>query len=114
MNCRPGDLAFIVGVHPALNLNGRPVRLAASPAFLLAGEPHWKLETPLVTRPTAGGTNVFTGQYIPKDSICRVEEMPDMYLRPIRPQRNDAVDEMVRLVGPAPMTLTELRSLGFV
>lgn len=36
---------------------------------------------------------------------------PDAHLRPIRPQSDDAVDQMVAKLGPVPMTLTEAREV---
>lgn len=108
MNCRPGELAFIFGLHQALNLNDRPVQLANEPWFLYGGIAHWKLAQPIETTVSANGTNWFTGEYIPKGSVGVIYEVPDVHLRPIRDPGDDAVDEMVLKLGAAPKTLTEV------
>lgn len=111
MNCRPGELAFIFGLHAALNLNDRPVQLANEPWFMFGGVPHWRLEQPIETTVSASGTNWFTGQYIPKGSTGVIYEVPDENLRPIRDPGEDAVDQMVLLMGAAPRTLTGVREV---
>lgn len=94
MNCRPGDLAFIVGLPSGLALNGRPVQLTKEPPFLMFGVLHWRLEVVVETVLRVGGWNTFTGEYMEAGSIGVVHEVPDENLRPIR--GNGVTDDEVR------------------
>lgn len=81
MNCRPGDLAMVVDtIHK--HLLGRIITV-----HNLAGEnqfgPCWNYSGNLVS------------------STGRLEYVEDCCLKPIRDPGDDAVDEMVELVGPA-------------
>lgn len=109
MNCRPGDLARIVGVDPRLKLNDRFVKLADQPSFIFMGVPHWRLEQEIAMRLEVSGFSALTGEMWFKGQHVVLCEVPDCNLRPIRPQPDEAVDEIVDLVGAAPKTLTEVR-----
>lgn len=108
LHCRPGILAFIVDVHPAFGINGRMVKLADEPAFQLAGVPHWRLEERLPITMTGCGVDIVTGEFLPVGGRYWTNEVPDHNLRPIGKPGDDAVDEMVRLVGAAPPTAAEI------
>jgi hypothetical protein len=95
MNCKQGDLAIVVSV-PLQELRcwlGKIVRVKALTTSW-DGYACWMLETPV------------------RDPFGICEAIADRDLRPIRPQSDDAVDEMVRLVGAAPKTLTEVREVS--
>lgn len=109
MNCRPGDLARIVGLHPACGLNDKIVKLRnESPVIWVEGAaPQWKLEERVSfvadrNVMDLSGTRYFAGELVYVDALA------DSCLRPIRDPGSDAIDEMVAKVGPAPMTLTEV------
>lgn len=108
MNCRPGDLARIVGTHPALGLNDRIVKLADAPAFLDYGIWHWRLEEELTTTVRSTGFNMLTGHVWFPGDIGYIAEVPDENLRRIDNPGDSAVDEMVERLGAAPPTLTEV------
>jgi hypothetical protein len=99
MNCRPGDLARIVGLPGELRLNDHFVSLADQPPFMVHGCPHWALEKPLDFTLGIGGTNSVTGERFYAGQPVRITELPDYCLRPIRDPGPDAVDEMVRGVS---------------
>lgn len=112
MNCRPGDLARVVGLHPLFGLNDKIVQLANLPPVVWSAgaAPQWRFEKPiffLTSRNVvdASGTRYFAGEKV------GIDAMADANLRPIRPQPDEAVDEMVHLVGAAPRTLTEVREV---
>jgi hypothetical protein len=108
MNCRPGDLARIVGLDPRLGLNDRIVKLCDASPLVVEGYVSWRLEQPLEVRLVQSGIYLATGEIFPAGSVLRSLHMADDCLRPIRDPGSDAVDEMVKRVGPAPMTLTEV------
>lgn len=104
MNCRPTDLAVIVKAEVNPLLIGRFVMvLEAAPSgeFLLpSGKKHSALPADMapwwicefqqpVRAPTSSGYWTTT-LYAP---------VPDDFLRPIRPQPDDATDEMVLIAG---------------
>lgn len=104
MNCKPGDLAVIVGAKEAPQNNGRIVEVVrAFPIGEVWGNnmkrgpaPAWIVRstgTPLVMKTE----NVLTG----RTWFRLVQERPysDRCLRPIRDHGDDATDEMVLLVG---------------
>ena len=106
MNCKPGDLAVIVGAKQAPQNNGRIVEVVrAFPTGEVWGNnmkrgpaPAWIVRstgTPLVMKTE----NVLTG----RTWFRLVQERPysDRCLRPIRDAGDDAVDEMVLLTGQA-------------
>lgn len=112
MNCRPGDLARIVGLHPCLRLNDKIVKLADEPPFMQLGAPHWRLETPIELTLEVNAFNSLSGERWSRGSKVVLEEVPDQHLRPIRDPGSDAVDEIVARVGAAPKTLTEVREVS--
>lgn len=107
MNCRPGDLAVVVRFPEALGLLGLPVQLASEPPFYVGSDPFWNVAAPVpvvyeVDCVDARGNGIAAG------ATHTIRAFADSCLRPIRPQSDDGVDEIVLLVGPAPMTLTEI------
>lgn len=108
LNCRPGDLARIVNMDPRLSLNDKIVRLRNLPPFSAHGEICWHLDEPLLVKLPTAGVNMSTGDFYFAGQVLRSSFMADAYLRRIDAPSDDAVDEMVKLVGPAPMTLTEV------
>lgn len=107
MNCRPGDLARIVGTDVRLGLNDRIVKLTNDAPKVVAGRPHWRLEEPIRVVLSMAGINPL-GQVFERGECLIARFLDDANLRPIRDPGADAVDEMVRLVGAAPKTLTEI------
>ena len=107
MNCRPNDLARVIApgrlVHcPLCSCSGVAVR----PDTIVRVTQHdgiaWALEEPICdVVPISCGATI----------IIRCRMLPDELLRPIRDPGDDAVDEMVAKLGPAPMTLTEVREV---
>jgi hypothetical protein len=86
MNCKPGDLAIIARVHtyrPQPQWIGRTV-VVSQPRTNMLGETAWFYEGPLL--PCNDGRGPAT-------------VLPDCILRPIRPQSDDATDEMVLRCG---------------
>jgi hypothetical protein len=108
MNCRPGDLARIVGAPRELALNDRIVKLTTEPPHMLCGLAHWNLEEPLFTTMQGFGIAANTGRLWLPGERARISRIPDRNLRRIDAPGDDAIDEMVAKVGPAPMTLTEV------
>ena len=104
LNCRPGDLAVIIRVpfvrpeafRPTVERHslGRIVRCVRLTS-VNDGTMGWEIEQP------------FDIPYI--GDVITIFGISDECLRPIRPQADDAIDEMVAKLGPAPMTLTEIR-----
>lgn len=95
MNCRPGDLAIIVAAdrgtpNGVLGVIVRVVEMDPN-GSPVTGAPSWKLDR----------------LYVVDDFFFN--RARDSVLRPIRPQADDVVDQMVKLVGAAPKTLTEVR-----
>lgn len=106
MNCRPGDLAILIEdlwlEHPH---TGERKTFVASGALVrvvnLDPEGCWNIEEPRRFQIVLDGP--------PRIMLVGVlTAIRDGVLRPIRPQADDAVDEMVLKVGRAPMTLTEI------
>jgi hypothetical protein len=104
MNCRPGDLAIIVTCPEAPENVGAIVEVICAsercPCGCTDGRTVWFVRTR--GRELLGYTTFNLPVYASESNVA------DAYMRPIRGQTADAVDEMVRLVGPAPMTLTEI------
>lgn len=104
MNVKQGDLAIIVGVQICPENNGRIVEVVRpfvkgerfGNSFKPTDTPGWLVRS-VGTDLAILVTNKLTGQmkfnYVPERPYA------DRYLRPIRPQPEDAVDEMVNLVG---------------
>jgi len=83
MNCEQGELAVIVGAsHPgtvrALGHICVCVELVKHP---ITGEPGWRIDPPVQT------------------DIGLCENCLDRVMRPIRPQSDDAFDEMLLIAG---------------
>jgi len=98
MNCKPGDLARLVGLPDMLrDARDRIVTLKNEPPVLIDGEIGWALEHPV--RFTMRGTASRKGVLFLDGDRVYFDVMQDKYLRPIRDPGDDAVDEMVRLVG---------------
>lgn len=98
MNCKPGDLAIIVGATKAPDNNGKIVEVVR-PA--VAGEVMFGLrvrprEASWIVR-SIGSPLTITLAGIPYQSHERPYQ--DRFLRPIRPQPDDATDEMVLIAG---------------
>lgn len=104
MNCKKGDLALIrePGLRMFCNC-GAPILCVKPGTPVVCAEfvspYYWRLEEPLKFAATGSCGLHATGT---------VGDIADEMLRPVRDPGDDAVDEMVRKVGPAPMTLTEL------
>lgn len=102
MNCKPGDLARIVGLqHELAELNDRLVRIAEPKVIF--GVPGWTFEEPVkfVIRSlcqTLSGLVFFPGDH------AKLGELWDCNLRPIRHPGDDALDEMLR---PLPTQIDE-------
>lgn len=102
LNCKPGDLAVVVGLGGSFaNFNDRivevlerapngPIVKLPNGAFSNGGERCWIVRFPSqVAMPLGGGKHEQTHY-----SVC-----PDKHLRPIRDPGDDAVDEMVLIAG---------------
>ena len=92
MNCKPGDLAWIVGLHPSLGeAEGRIVQLVDAPPVVYEGEPSWQLtkrvDITLVGNGRLGDQRFYLGESVWFD------QLQDKYLRPIRDPGDDASDE---------------------
>ena len=103
-NVKAGDLAIIVGASVATENNGRivevlrplPVGHQWGNATVTGDNPSWLVRTkgfPLVCL----FTDRLTGRV--RRELRQERPYSDRCLRPIRPQPDDAVDEMVRIVG---------------
>lgn len=94
MNCRPGDLAFIVGLDPRLGINGKPVQLTNEPPAIVGGMIVWKLTSTLRVVCPKVGVNMSTGEVLLPGDVLVSDVMADPYLRPIR--GGDVSDDEVR------------------
>lgn len=103
MNCARGDLALSTA-HCGPDFSERLYEVCdpAFPTRSIINGPHWHVLPLGWAPPLDQVTPNAKGQIV----------VPDAWLRPIRPQADDAVDEMVRLVGAAPKTLTEVREVS--
>lgn len=105
MNCKPGDLAWIVGLHPSLaEAEGRIVQLVDAPPVMYDGEPTWQLakrvDITLVGNGRRGDQRFYIGESVWFD------QLQDKYLRPIRDPGDDAQDETLSWL-PVPSTEKE-------
>jgi hypothetical protein len=98
MNCRPGDLAFIVRVHAATKLSDRIVKLTEEPPLIAGGIPHWNLEKP-VSVVFDHDTEDVVGHHFPAGVPIFIQAIADRSLRPIRDPGKDAVDETLIYAG---------------
>lgn len=110
LRCAPGDLAWIVhdevdGVN--LGLMVEVVRaLPACDCARCARRPRATWECRSTGRDIADTIVVFGLEIRAR---AQAADIPDAWLRPVKPKSSDdATDEMVKRVGPAPLTLTEL------
>lgn len=110
MNCKPGDLAIVVRFPLARGILGMPVRLADDPPFYIGSAPFWSVVAPVPVVYDRSCVDA-RGNEINAGANLKIRAFADECLRPIRPQSDDAVDEMVRRVGAAPRTLTEVREV---
>lgn len=98
LNCRPGDLArFVISDDDTeidRQLAGCIFRVTSTFNHERTGEVCWRYEPPAVVLYALGGL-------LP----IAVAGVRDKSLRPIRDPGDDAVDEMVARVGPAPRVL---------
>lgn len=96
LNCRPGDLACIVGLpEPLRELIGRFVR--CEEFYLANGVPTWRIDRRIDFVLRGGGRSTITGQRFADGDKVFVDSMSDKYLRPIR--GTDGEDEMLRIAG---------------
>lgn len=103
MNCRPGDLARIVGMPgPLREANDRIVRLKNQPPMIdEKGQPLWRLESRVDF--VALGNAKSNGVAFWVGTPLTIDELQDKYLRPIRPQADDATDESTAWLPPVPV-----------
>ena len=106
MNCQRGDLAVLIeDLWLEGPLTGERMTFCAAGAIVrcikLEPDNCWRLEEPRAFHLSFPGP-------ITIRVVGLLTAIRDDVLRPIRPQADDAVDEMVRLVGAAPMTATEV------
>jgi hypothetical protein len=102
LRCRPGDLAIIVGYHPAYpHLTGRLVDvIEAAPVGMDFKLPDGKLHNPcgpgrwVICFQSPVNLNLARGRSNGFYACCH-----DRYLRPIRDPGEDANDEMVQKLG---------------
>jgi hypothetical protein len=111
LRCKPGDLAVIAFHDQVPAVVGKPVQLTNEPPFYIGSQAFWHLAESFVMIWPADSADA-RGRKIRAGVPHVVLSMADRCLRPIRPQADDAVDEMVRLVGEAPKTLTEVREVS--
>jgi len=98
MNCRKGDLAFIVGLMPALDgANDRVVRCIEQSEGL-GEETMWRLDRDIELVLPVDGRCSRTNTFFPAGSVVYFDELPDRHLRPIRGGLVDAYDARVPLV----------------
>lgn len=101
LNCRPGDLARVVGLPPSCRLgNDRFVKLKNEPAFIgHGGDPCWKLEEAFTFAMAADAQSVWTGEVFVEGQLVYVYELEDKYLRPIRGGETpeESIEAMKRL-----------------
>ena len=83
MNCRKDDLAFIASASsPAFaGIVGHVCRCVEQVSHPVSGEPGWLIDPPVQT------------------DIGLCENCLDRVMRPIRPQSDDAFDEMLLIAG---------------
>lgn len=94
MNCQQGDIARIIGIHPAVN-DARDRLVQCIEAVVIGGEPGWKLDRRVEFVVAANCTCM--GQPFDKGDQCFFDTLQDKYLRPIRDQ--PGTDEILREVG---------------
>jgi hypothetical protein len=88
LNCKPGDLAVVLKTRMRPDAVGMVVRVVEH--TVVGGEPAWRIDPPL-----PGGVRwSFAGGSWTDGTSIR-----DECLRPIRDPGEDAVDEILQLVG---------------
>lgn len=102
MNCKPGDLARIVGLRDMLaTVNDRFVRLKNLPPALDANLWVWQLEEKVSF--ALPSDCLYKGFLLRKGWIVSFDSLPDDYLRPIRDQPGE--DETLQWL-PVPDEVT--------
>lgn len=92
MNCKPGDLAVLVGLKPQLiEAVGRIVQLKNQPPITINCEPCWELTEPVNFNMRASGTS--HGMRFEAGEAVYFDVIRDKHLRPIRDPGDDAEDE---------------------
>lgn len=108
MNCKPGDLAYVLPFAKTPGLAGR---------FVIVGEQFWS-DGPFMLDGIlfAGGRNAFicvaaNGGVLPTQYDGSVKRRPiaDDVLKPIRDPGNDAVDETLQWL-PAPTIHSQIKA----
>lgn len=107
LRCRPGDLAYIASLHPAAGLNGQVVRLKHQSPSYIDGVAYWYVERPIRVL-SAIPLRIAGDRRVGANEIVEFDGFADHVLRPIRGVGDHEVDEMVRKIGAAPRTLTEV------
>jgi hypothetical protein len=98
MNCKPGDLAVIKWIHPAYSeLHGRVVRLSNEPPYSYLGDQTWNFAEAVEFAITMDG--IVNGRNLSIGDWGSLGALQDKYLSPIRDPGDDAVDEMVLMLG---------------
>lgn len=92
MNCKPGDLARVVGLPKQLQLgNNRIVQLKKLPPIEIEGCACWVLEDALQVT-LVGKIKTTRDTFKLEEPVC-LDALPDIYLRPIHDPGDDAQDE---------------------
>lgn len=94
MNCKPGDIARLVGFPPDLKMNDKLVKLADKPPVAIGGIVQWVLSEKLqITVPPTVRMRLSDGSIFPSGAAIGISSLADFHLRPIRDPGVDAVDE---------------------
>jgi hypothetical protein len=94
MNCKPGDLARLVGFAPDLKMNDKLVKLADKEPVTIGGIAQWALAEKLrVQVPSAVRLRLSNGSVFHPGDIIHLSTLADKHLRPIRDPGDDAVDQ---------------------
>jgi hypothetical protein len=104
LNCRPGDLARVVGVEAATGLADRFVRLADEAPHLRGGAWYWRLAPAILCTPLANCHRA-DGVIVPAGTTVSIDNIADTHLRPVRDPGPDAVDEILQRIGAPVGTL---------
>jgi hypothetical protein len=106
LHCGPGDLARIVNTPKReLRLDGQIVKLQDRSCLLIAGVPHWMLESPIQVALPDGGMDA-VGRYFFPGTVIAVDAIEDECLRPIGNPGEHEIDEILQRV-PSPNPKTE-------
>ena len=92
MNCKPGDLARVVGMPKQLQMaNNRIVKIKNLPPIEVEGCACWILEDTLHVQ-VVGKMKTSRDTFLRGEQAC-VDALPDANLRPLRDPGDDAQDE---------------------